>query len=203
VLASPENFTTTPANASHLALQVEQLKSVPCANEMSVRLEAMRTATLNLARDVQALSHELHSSKLQYLGVIPAMKSFCHEFGKQQKVEVRFRALNVPVPLSSDISLCLFRVLQEALHNAVKHSGADQFRVLLRANSNAIHLMVSDSGAGFDPKAALNGHGLGLISMKERVQLLKGEMLVRSQRKRGTTIHARVPFPSHSAVMAA
>jgi PAS domain S-box-containing protein len=186
-----------------LALQVEQLKSVPCANEMSVRLEAMRTATLNLARDVQALSHELHSSKLQYLGVIPAMKSFCQEFGTQQKVEIRFKAVNVPVSVSPDISLCLFRVLQEALHNAVKHSGATQFRVLMRGKSNAIHLTVSDSGAGFDPKAALNGHELGLISMKERVHLVKGEMLVRSQPERGTTIHARVPLPSHSASMVA
>jgi signal transduction histidine kinase len=131
------------------------------------------------------------------------MKSFCQEFGTQQKVEIRFKAVNVPVSVSPDISLCLFRVLQEALHNAVKHSGAAQFRVLMRGKSNAIHLTVSDSGAGFDPKAALNGHELGLISMKERVHLVKGEMLVRSQPERGTTIHARVPLPSHSASMVA
>jgi signal transduction histidine kinase len=83
------------------------------------------------------------------------MKSFCQEFGKRQNVEVEFESLNVRASIPADISLCLFRVLQETLHNAAKHSGATRFSVQLRATSDDIHLTVSDPGAGFDPEATV------------------------------------------------
>jgi PAS domain S-box-containing protein len=187
-----------------LAVEIEQLKKHPSTNKkMCIRLDAMQTKILDMSSDIQALSHELHSSKLEYLGIAPAMRSFCKEFGKKQKVEVDFESLDVPRLVLSDISLCLFRVLQEALHNAAKHSGTNHFRVQLRAESDEIHLTVSDSGAGFDPEAALKGDGLGLISMKERLHLVKGEISIDSQPKRGTTIHARVPLKTISDSMSA
>ena len=98
----------------------------------------------------------------------------------------------MPNHLSPEISLPLYRVLQEALHNAVKHSGARQFKVELFAASHAIHLIVSDSGIGFNLKAAVTGIGLGLVSMQERMKLLNGEFSIDSQLNHGTTIRAHV-----------
>ena len=126
------------------------------------------------------------------------MRGFCREFGEQQKVEIDFQSHDLPSPLSPDISLCLFRVLQEALHNSAKHSGVRHFEVRLWGTSDEIHLTVKDSGAGFDREAAKESRGLGLISMEERLKLVNGTLSIESQPKRGTTIHARVPFDSGS-----
>ena len=122
------------------------------------------------------------------------MRGFCREFGEQQKVEIDFQSYDLPSPVSADISLCFFRVLQEALHNSAKHSGVRHFDVRLWGTSDEIHLTVMDSGAGFDREAAKTSRGLGLISMEERLRLVKGTLSIDSQPKRGTTIHARVPL---------
>ena len=156
-----------------------------------------------IALDVQSLSHQLHSAKLQYLGIASAMRGFCHEFGEQQRVEIEFNAHDLPTPLSADISLCLFRVLQEALHNSAKHSGVRQFEVRLWGVADEVHLMIKDSGEGFDLETARTSRGLGLISMEERLRLLNGTLSINSQTKRGTTIHARVPLGSSSESMRA
>jgi PAS domain S-box-containing protein len=145
-----------------------------------------------LESDIQALSHRLHSSKLEYLGLEAAASGFCRELSERQNVKIDFRCDDLPEGLSYDISLCLFRVLQEALHNAVKHSGEDHFEVSLKCVSQAIQLRVHDSGAGFDPKLATASVGLGLTSMKERLKLVSGELSIHSKPKEGTTILARI-----------
>jgi signal transduction histidine kinase len=131
------------------------------------------------------------------------MRGFCQEFGKQQKAEIDFRTDDLPNPLPPDISLCLFRVLQEALHNSAKHSGVRHFEVRLLGTSGEIHLTVSDSGVGFDSEAAKASRGLGLLSMEERLRLLNGTLSIESRPQFGTTIHARVPFSSGSDSMRA
>jgi signal transduction histidine kinase len=83
--------------------------------------------------------------------------------------------------LPPDISLCFFRVLQEALHNSAKRSGVRHFEVRLWGTSGEIHLTVSDSGVGFDSEAAKASPGLGLISMEERLKLLNGTFSIESQ----------------------
>jgi PAS domain S-box-containing protein len=148
----------------------------------------------DIANGVQALSHRLHSSKLEYLGLTMAAKSFCRELSGQQNVQVEFAHSDVPPDIPQEIALCLFRVLQEALQNAVKHSGARQFRVELRGAREEIRLTVSDPGVGFDWQGALDRQGLGLISMRERLLLVNGEFEVKSQPGAGTTICARVPL---------
>ena len=180
-----------------LAVELEQLCQAP-ADLLHVlnRVGELQQQTTEIASDVQSLSHELHSAKLEYLGITGAMKAFCQEFGNQAEVEIDFQSHNVPRPLSPDISLCLFRVLQEALHNAAKHSGAQRVEVGLWGASNEIHLAVRDSGQGFESEALMRSQGLGLISMKERLKLVKGTFSIESQPMRGTTIHARVPFNS-------
>jgi signal transduction histidine kinase len=114
----------------------------------------------------------------------------------EENPDLLVKAHDLPSPLSPDISLCLFRVLQEALHNSPKHSGVRRFEVRLGGTSDEIHLTVNDSGAGFDREAAKESRGLGLISMEERLKLVKGTISINSRPKRGTTIHARVPLSS-------
>jgi len=180
-----------------LAIKLAQLQqSPPNSSELPSRIGELQKQASEIAADIQSLSHELHSSKLQYLGLAAAMRGFCREFGEQQKVEIDCKIHDLPATLSPDISLCFFRVLQEALHNSTKHSGVRYFEVELWATPDEIHLAVSDAGAGFDIDAAKASRGLGLISMEERLRLVGGELSINSQPKRGTTIHARVRLNS-------
>ncbi len=123
-----------------------------------------------------------------------AAGSFCRELSDQKGVIIDFSCGYLPHAVPNDVSLCLFRVLQEALHNAVKYSGVKSFVVQLNGASNEIHLTVRDSGAGFDPAASINGRGLGLISMRERVSLVKGTITIVSKIMGGTEISVRVPI---------
>jgi PAS domain S-box-containing protein len=180
-----------------LAIKLTQLQQIPPnSSELASRIGELQKQTSEIAADIQSLSHELHSSRLQYLGIATAMRAFCREFGEQQKVEIDCKIHDLPVLLSPDISLCFFRLVQEALHNSTKHSGVRYFEVELWGTPDEIHLTVSDSGAGFDIDAAKASRGLGLISMEERLKLLNGTLSIESQLQRGTTIHARVPFSS-------
>ena len=148
----------------------------------------------DLASDIQALSHRLHSSKLEYLGLGAAAEGFCKELSAGQNVEIDFQSRGIPNNLPQEISLCIFRVLQEALQNAVKYSGARRFEVSLAGALNEIELTVRDSGIGFEPEKAIDGHGLGLTSMKERLKMVDGYLSIDSKPQTGTTIYARVPL---------
>ncbi len=156
----------------------------------------------DIAADIQALSHRLHSSKLEYLGLVAAAKSFCKELSEQQKVEIDFSHADIPRGVPKEISLCLFRVLQETLQNGVKHSGVRHFKVELCGTEGEIQLTVSDLGVGFDPQDAIHRRGLGLISMRERLQLVSGEISINSHPGSGTTVHARVPFRGTDSLLA-
>jgi signal transduction histidine kinase len=175
-----------------LAVELEQLQDNP---EVGSRLQELRKQTTEISNDVQALSHELHSSKLEYLGVVAGIKSWCREFGERQRMEIEFKSDVVSI-LPLDVGVCFFRVLQEALHNAVKYSGAKRVEVQLAERSNEVHLIVRDSGKGFEIEDARQGRGLGLTSMQERVRLVNGTFAIESKPMRGTTIHVRVPIES-------
>jgi PAS domain S-box-containing protein len=183
-----------------LNIELEQLRkgSPDLSAAVHTRIGELQKQTAEIATDVQSMSHELHSSKLEYLGLVTAMGGFCKEFSEQQKVEIVFVHDEIPSTLPRETSLCLFRVLQEALHNAVKHSGARHCDVELRYASEAIDLTVRDSGSGFDAQQAMKTHGLGLTSMAERLKLVDGQLSIDSRSNRGTTIHARVPFRARS-----
>jgi signal transduction histidine kinase len=149
---------------------------------------------LEILTDVKALAHELHSPRLDYLGIEAVMSSFCKEFGERKRVGINFRSDGLPSAIPSEISLCLFRVLQEALHNAVQHSGVRQVDARLWGTSDQIQLTVSDFGVGFNLRTATEVGGLGLNRMRERLKLVKGNLSIDSRPKRGTTICARVPL---------
>jgi PAS domain S-box-containing protein len=176
-----------------LAVELEHLQEDP--SDLSNRVQELQTKMTEISNDVQALSREMHSSKLEYLGVVAGIKSWCKEFSERQKMEIDFKN-EVSSTLAFDVGLSLFRVVQEALHNAQKHSGVKRIEVQLREDSGEIHLVVSDLGRGFDLETAVRGRGVGLTSMRERVRLVGGTISVDSKPLGGTTIHVRVPLGS-------
>jgi PAS domain S-box-containing protein len=177
-----------------LAIQLDQLDNHPPNSGVEVPdIRKIRQQLSDLGEDIQALSHRLHSSKLEYLGIVSAAGGFCKELSEQQKVEINFSHSGIPHSVPKEISLCLFRVLQEALTNAVKHSGERHFRVELHGTSSEIQLTVSDLGVGFDQQVTVDRCGIGLVSMRERLQLVGGEFFVNSKPGGGTTIRALVP----------
>ena len=159
------------------------------------RLIEIKGQLSGLASDVQALSHHLHPSKLEYLGLATAAAGFCKELSLERLVEIEFHSEGVPDELPREIALCFFRVLQESLQNAVKHSGTKHFEVRLTGMANELELTVRDSGVGFDPENGFRGRGLGLTSMKERLKLVHGKLSVESHTAQGTVIRAMAPLP--------
>ena len=186
-----------------LAVELDRWNQSPSVEKVSEEVRRAQERITQISKDVQGLSHRLHSSKLEYLGLANAANSFCKELSEHTKVEIQFNHSEVPRTLSKEVSLCLFRVLQEALQNAVKYSGVRSFTVDLHGTAESIDLAVSDLGTGFEEQDAFTCHGLGLISMRERLQLVHGELSVKSKPGAGTTIRARVPFkPAEYRAMA-
>jgi PAS domain S-box-containing protein len=188
-----------------LAVELERfdLQAPGLAVDVHQYLPRARQRISDLAKDIHALSHRLHSSKLEYLGLATAVKSFCHELSEQRNVRIEFKHSNLPVEIPKEISLCLFRVLQEALQNAVKHSAEQNVRVELHGTPDGIHLRVSDSGIGFNWQDAIKRRGIGLISMRERLRLVNGELSIQSTPGRGTVVLARVPLGQKNHSVAA
>jgi len=153
----------------------------------------------NLARDVAGLSHRLHSSSLDHLGLGAAAAGLCREFsGPRMRIDFHCKA--VPPKLPKDVGLCAFRVLQEALQNAAKHSGADAVHVTLIRTEKEIQLVVRDYGSGLDPFEAAKRTGLGLNSMQERVRAAHGHLVIKSKPQQGTTICARIPLEPEETI---
>jgi len=179
---------------SMLAVELEQLEHDP--SNVAQRARELRAQAAEISSDVQALSHELHSSKLEYLGVVAGIRSWCKEFGERRKIEVDFRS-DVSSFLPPEIGLTLFRILQEALHNVAKHSGVKSVEVQMREHQGEIQLIISDPGKGFDPED-VRDKGLGLTSMRERVRLVNGTIEIHSKPMAGTTIQVLVPLGADS-----
>ena len=177
-----------------LAVELDQWSGNPWHGEAHNPVEDIKGRITEISRDVQALSHQLHSSKLEYLGLATAAKSFCREVSQKHNMHVNFTESGVPRHLPEEVAVCLFRVLQEALQNAVKYSGTDHFEVRLCGASGEIRLIVRDSGAGFDMEHPANHQGLGLVSMRERVSLVKGTIMIKSKPMAGTEISVQIPL---------
>jgi PAS domain S-box-containing protein len=178
-----------------LAIDIEQVANTPPSiSEPAESLHQLSKRAGDISKHVQAISHQLHSSQLELLGLSWAAKNCCEEYTLKQQVKVDYQQNGLPADIPADISLCLFRVLQEALRNAVKHSGADHVQVKLGGNSNEVRLSVRDGGMGFDPESSIFKGGLGLISMQERLNLVGGHISIQSRPKHGTEIDVRIPI---------
>ena len=175
-----------------LAIEIDQWIQNASISDVTELVRRTRAHVKEITHDVQGLSHRLHSSKLDYLGLAGAAAGFCRELSDKTDVEIVFEHSGIPDNLSKEVALCLFRVLQEGLQNAVKHSSVRSFAVNLQGTGESIELTVTDFGSGFDEQEAFTGSGLGLISMRERMQLVHGDFSVKSRPGAGTTIRAWV-----------
>ena len=147
-----------------LGVKMGALKRHPPLSQEQLleRLRDLSERITDIANGIHAISHKLHSSQLDYLGLVSAVEGLCTEFSSQQHVEIDFEHHDVPMALPQAVSLCLFRVLQETLRNAVKHSGSTSFEVKLWGASGKVYLTVRDTGVGFDVRAAQKATGTGL-----------------------------------------
>ena len=162
------------------------------AAPMRARLTEIRGTTHEISQDVQRISHQLHSSKLEHLGLVAALKGLLHEFTRKYRVGGQIQFRDMPTLPDSEVSLTLFRVAQEALRNAGKHSQATNIRIDLIGENVGLLMRITDDGIGFDASARL-GCGLGMISMKERLRLVNGGLSIWSRPGLGTQVEARVP----------
>jgi signal transduction histidine kinase len=188
-------------------VRLDYLKQRPPASaaDLQQQIGGVTEEIADLVADIQAMAHGLHPAKLELLGLETAAAGFCKEVSSRHGVKIDRHFENIPKRLPPEISLCLYRVLQEALQNVVRHSVSGHASVSLNGHINTINLTVKDSGAGFDPYEAMKGSGLGLTSMKERLKVIGGQLSIHSQRGRGTTIHAVAPLclPTKSSTAAA
>ena len=166
---------------------------VQLADAHRARLEQVSSQIGELAGDLSNLSHRLHPSRLQTLGLIESVRLLCSEMSQRRQVNVEFRASELPGAVDPRVSLCLYRIAQEALHNVTKHSQARNASVALTREGSEVCLQIADSGVGFDA-FALDHAGLGLISMRERVGMLKGDLVINATPGGGTRISVRVPL---------
>ena len=145
-----------------------------------------------IATDLHRLSYQLHPTKLEALGLVPSVQAVCRDVSSQHGIQVEFKHQFVPTDLHPEIALCLFRIVQESLRNVVRHSHATRVLVKIAATDGELHLQVADQGCGFDVDA-MGRNGLGLVSMRERVKFVGGEIAIRSAPGNGTRIGVRVP----------
>jgi PAS domain S-box-containing protein len=179
-----------------LSLETVRQRLPPTSRDLRQHIESALDTATTLTHDVQGLSHRLHSSKLDVLGLEAAARDVCRELSDRSDVDIRFHVEGVPLDLPEDLSICLYRVLQEGLQNAIKHSRSSQIEVLLQHDPTSVTLTVQDWGIGFEPTQALRGQGLGLVGMKERLKLVDGNLTIGTTSASGTTICARVPLDS-------
>lgn len=179
-----------------LSIELEQLgQKIPKRQVgLSARVRSLSAKAQQISSDVHRISYELHPSKLDHLGLAPAIKSLCEELSTRHELTINFRAEGFPAVLPRDVTLCLYRVTQESLSNMIKHSKAEQADVVLNKTSDQVRLDIADLGCGFDIESAQTKTGLGIISMRERLRLVGGEISIRSQPSLGTKIHVLVPL---------
>ena len=162
--------------------------------EERARVWKMLKGSQDMTDDMHSLSHQLHSSKLEHVGLVAALDGLCREIGEKYRIDIQFTNCEFPVNLPKDVALCLFRVAQEALGNVVKHSQSKNAHVELGANENGVSLRIKDEGKGFDPHDSNPSAGIGLVGMTERLRLVAGRLSIRSELMRGTEIVAEVPL---------
>lgn len=187
-----------------LANGLQELTEItePSSKPGEKELRNLWELTNEIATDIQHLSHQLHPSKLHYLGLATAVRDLCREFSKQYKIDVECVVRDLPRDLDETVSLNLFRTIQESLRNVAKHSQAHHVRVELARQSNVVRLRVSDDGTGFNSDHPNQDQGLGLASMRERLKSVGGDLSVWSRPSLGTQVEGTVPATARRAQIA-
>jgi signal transduction histidine kinase len=177
-----------------LTIRIDQLRSTTGMPATTIEgLDALRQSASEITDDVHRLSHRLHSSTLDYLGLAPGIQKLVAEFAARYDIRIAFTHDGIPASLPSEVSLCLFRIAEESLTNIAKHSRAKSATLRAAGTGDEIALTIEDAGAGFDKTMVERRAGLGLVSMQERLRALRGTIAIDSAPGRGTRIVARVP----------
>jgi signal transduction histidine kinase len=171
-------------------------------SEAVKQVHSLLNSASEIGADLHTLSHRLHSSTLEALGLVPGISALCKEFTNQQGIEIDFLPDDIPRTVHPDVALCLFRIVQEGLRNLKKHSGVSKAQVRLRRVGDKLVVSVCDEGVGFDARQQRAKEGLGIRSMEERAYLLGGRFEVHSAPGKGTRIEAWVPLKPKSELAA-
>jgi len=158
----------------------------------------LRDRAERFCNDLRHMTHQLHPAALEHLGLVSALRSHCAEFSRHQEFRVWFEDKTEVGPTSSEVAVCLYRIAQEAIRNAAKHSHAKAAWVEIGQHRDGIHLSIVDKGIGFDLRKLKVGRGLGFVSMRERVDLISGSLTIKSALGEGTSVEVRVPMVSRS-----
>ena len=178
-----------------ISIELEQLgQSSVTDGQLHKHIQSIMRQAAEVSREIHHISHDLHPSKLNQLGLIATVKSLCNDLQRTHRLKLEFTHEGVPARLSQEISLCLYRIVQECLHNVIKHSGAREAKVEIRGTANEIRLRVSDTGIGFDFESPGTKTGIGLVSMNERLRLVGGQISISSPPSQGTRIDVKVPL---------
>jgi signal transduction histidine kinase len=183
-------------NLALLSVELDLLSQNPpeAATQLGRRMHELSARVKQLSSSVHGLSHQLHPSKLEQLGLVGAVRDLCEELTRSHGLPIEFTHHEVPEALPEDLALCLYRVVQEGLGNVIKHSGARHAGVELSRSADAVCLRIVDDGAGFDPRSVEGRGGLGLVSMRERLRLVGGESAIDARPAGGTRLDVRVPY---------
>jgi PAS domain S-box-containing protein len=160
-------------------------------------LEVLKTLR-EIGTDLQLLSHRLHSSKLEMLGLSTTVTSFCRDFSREHGIQIDVGCTDIPKSIPFEITLCLFRIVQEGLHNVVKHSRASRVEIRLNGGLDEICVTLRDNGVGFDLSKKVTSDGIGIQSMKERTLILDGTFQLQSAPMQGTQIEVKLPLKRRS-----
>ena len=179
-------------HAADLSFLRSRLKEA--SPEVHQQIATLSTQTAGISSALHHLSHELHPARLSSLGLDASVRRLCRDMAEAHKVAIEVDISGTPSTIDGDAALCLYRITQEALRNVVKHSGAARAAVSLTVQNGEIMLHVGDDGAGFDHHAVQGKGTLGLVSMRERARLVKGQLQVTSSPGRGTRVDVRVPL---------
>jgi signal transduction histidine kinase len=178
-----------------LSMELEQLgKMIPGQQDLREQIRTLQNQVLEISTDMHRLSHRLHPSKLDHLGLEAAVRGLCRDLDAAGMLPIDLYSKGDMADVPKDAQLCIFRIAQEALRNCAKHSGADSVYVVLAKTGGQVRLSVSDDGRGFDMGSQTINRGLGFTSMRERVRILGGRILVHSKPGRGTYIEASIPL---------
>ena len=175
------------------SIELDQFSPAGVSPEDRVRFRDLSAKAAEIATEVHNIAHRLHPSKLNHLGLLPAVRELCRDVTARHGLDVQVADEGMPAELGSDLTLCLYRVIQESLANVLRHSGASHALVSLQRREREITLKVADDGQGFDPEATAENNGIGLFSMRERLRLVRGHLDVASQPGAGTEITVTVP----------
>jgi PAS domain S-box-containing protein len=184
-----------------LQIHLEQFEqdTAGLSSEARQQLHKIAEIATEVSSNIHDLSHQLHPAKVNILGLVASLGGLCREFSEQHNLQVQFVHNDIPGRPPQDVTLCLYRIVQEALRNVVKHSGVAEAKVELSGHDDGIDLCISDSGAGFSPESAKGDAGLGLISMRERLRLVQGHLSIESEPSHGTRIRVRISLHATNA----